>query len=207
MKEIKIAIAGEFRSGKSTVAEYLDEKYGMLQFAFADELKRDFHKEYPDILTVPKPRKGYQLYGQLMRYVYGEDYWINKCFNKIENIRQAAMGYNITGSEAKFNPVITDLRQHNELERCREEGYHIIKVLAPKSVRVQRAKEEGDSFSEEELQHETEVYVREMDTDFTIMNNGTIEDLYAEVDYIMSVINPGTVASQIQSFYNVRRSK
>ncbi|UXQ88898.1 deoxynucleoside monophosphate kinase [Bacillus phage Thurquoise] len=207
MKEIKIAIAGEFRSGKSTVAEYLDEKYSMLQFAFADELKRDFHKEYPDILTVPKPRKGYQLYGQLMRYVYGEDYWINRCFNKIENIRQAAMGYNITGSEAKFNPVITDLRQHNELERCREEGYHIIKVLAPKSVRVQRAKEEGDSFSEEELQHETEVYVREMDTDFTIMNNGTIEDLYAEVDYIMSVINPGTVASQIQSFYNVRRSK
>jgi len=208
VKELKIAIAGEFRSGKSTVADYLDKRYGMAQFAFADELKCDFHKAYPDIPMVPKPRKGYQLYGQLMRYVHGEDYWINKCFNRIEVIRQAAIGYNIlTDIQVKFKPVITDLRQHNELERCREEGYHIIKVLAPKSVRVQRAKDEGDSFSEEELQHETEVYVREMDTDFTIMNNGTIEDLYAEVDYIMSVVNPGTVASQIQSFYNVRRSK
>ncbi|ANY29224.1 putative deoxynucleoside monophosphate kinase [Bacillus phage PK16] len=199
MKEVKIAIAGEFRSGKSTVADYLDKKYGMAQFAFADELKCDFHKEYPDIPMVPKPRKGYQLYGQLKRYVHGEDYWINKCFDKIETIRQAAIGYNIlTDIEAKFNPVITDLRQHNELERCREEGYHIIKIIAPEKVRTQRAVEAGDSFTHEEMNHETETYVRDMNADYTIVNKGSLEQLYDAVDVVMGAIAMKTVARKLR---------
>lgn len=198
MQEIKIAIAGEFRSGKSTVAEYLDAEYGMLPFAFADELKKDFHKEYPDVLMVPKPRKGYQLYGQLKRYVHGEDYWINKCFNAIETVRKVATNYNITGSEAKFMPVITDLRQHNELERCREEGYHIIKILAPEKVRTQRAVEAGDSFTHAEMNHETETYVRTMQADYTIVNRGSLEQLYDAVDVVMSAIAMKTVARKLR---------
>ncbi|AHJ87085.1 putative deoxynucleoside monophosphate kinase [Bacillus phage JBP901] len=188
MKEVKIAIAGEFRSGKSTVADYLDSTYGMLQFAFADELKKDFHKEYPDIPMVPKPRKGYQLYGQLMRYVHGEEYWINKCFNKIHDVRLLARNYNTTGLEMKFSPVITDLRQENELERCREAGYFIIKVIAPEEVRIKRAEEAGDAFSLEEMNHETETYVREMYADYTIVNKGSLAQLYGAVDVVMGAI-------------------
>ncbi|ALO79461.1 dephospho-CoA kinase [Bacillus phage Hobo] len=198
MQEIKIAIAGEFRSGKSTVAEYLDEEYGMVQFAFADELKRDFHFTYNHIPRTPKPRKGYQLYGQLMRYLFGEDYWINKCFKKIEDVRLVATNYNITGSEAKFMPVITDLRQHNELERCREEGYHIIKIIAPEKVRTKRAVEAGDSFTHAEMNHETETYVRNMHADYTIVNKGTLEQLYDAVDVVMGAIAMKTVARKVR---------
>lgn len=188
MKEIKIAIAGQFRSGKSTVADYLDSKYGMVQFAFADELKKDFHKEYPDIPMVPKPRKGYQLYGQLKRYVHGEDYWVNKCLCKIHDVRLLARNYNTTGLEMKFSPVITDLRQENELDICRKEGYFIIKVIAPEEVRIQRAEEAGDSFSLEEMNHETETYVEEMDADYTIVNKGSLEQLYGAIDVVMGAI-------------------
>lgn len=188
MKEIKIAIAGEFRSGKSTVADYLDSKYGMLQFAFADELKRDFHFTYGHVPRTPKPRKGYQLYGQLMRYLFGEDYWVNKCFKKIDDVRLVATNYNITGREIKFNPVITDLRQENELERCRKEGYFIIKVIAPEEVRIKRAEEAGDAFSLEEMNHETETYVKEMYADYTIVNKGSLEQLYGAVDVVMGAI-------------------
>lgn len=188
MKETKIAIAGQFRSGKSTVADYLDSKYGMLQFAFADELKRDFHFTYGHIPRTPKPRKGYQLYGQLMRYLFGEDYWINKCFKKIEDVRLVSINYNITGREIKFSPVITDLRQENELERCRKEGYHIIKILAPEEVRIQRAEEAGDAFSLEEMNHETETYIEEMYADYTIINKGSLEQLYGAIDVVMGAI-------------------
>lgn len=198
MKEIKIAIAGQFRSGKSTVAEYLDEEYGMVQFAFADELKRDFHFTYNHIPRTPKPRKGYQLYGQLMRYLFGEDYWINKCFKKIEDVRLVANNYNITGREIKFSPVITDLRQDNELERCREEGYYVIKILAPEEVRVKRAEEAGDSFSQEEMNHETETYVENMDADYTIVNKGSLEQLYDAVDVVMGAIAMKTVARKLR---------
>ncbi len=188
MKEVKIAIAGEFRSGKSTVADYLDSKYGMLQFAFADELKRDFHFTYGHIPRTPKPRKGYQLYGQLMRYLFGEDYWVNKCFKKIDDVRLVATNYNITGREIKFSPVITDLRQENELERCRKEGYFIIKVIAPEEVRIKRAEEAGDAFSLEEMNHETETYVRDMYADYTIVNKGSLAQLYGAVDVVMGAI-------------------
>ncbi len=188
MKEIKIAIAGEFRSGKSTVADYLDSTYGMLQFAFADELKRDFHFTYGHIPRTPKPRKGYQLYGQLMRYLFGEDYWVNKCFKKIDDVRLVATNYNITGREIKFSPVITDLRQENELERCRKEGYFIIKVIAPEEVRIKRAEEAGDAFSLEEMNHETETYVRDMYADYTIVNKGSLAQLYGAVDVVMGAI-------------------
>lgn len=188
MKEIKIAIAGEFRSGKSTVADYLDSKYGMLQFAFADELKRDFHFTYGHVPRTPKPRKGYQLYGQLMRHLFGEDYWVNKCFKKIDDVRFVATNYNITGREVKFSPVITDLRQENELERCRQEGYFIIKVVAPEEVRIKRAEEAGDAFSLEEMNHETETYVKEMYADYTIVNKGSLEQLYGAIDVVMGAI-------------------
>ncbi|QFP93399.1 UNVERIFIED_ORG: putative deoxynucleoside monophosphate kinase [Xanthomonas phage Xoo-sp15] len=199
MKEVKIAIAGEFRSGKSTVADYLDNKYGMLQFAFADELKKDFHKEYPDIPMVPKPRKGYQLYGQLMRYVHGEEYWINKCFNKIHDVRLLARNYNTTGLEMKFSPVITDLRQENELERCREAGYFIIKVIAPEEVRIKRAEEAGDAFSVEEMNHETETYIKEMYADYTIVNKGSLAQLYGAVDVVMGAIEMRMLRKGVRS--------
>lgn len=199
MKEIKIAIAGQFRSGKSTVADYLDSKYGMLQFAFADELKRDFHFTYGHIPRTPKPRKGYQLYGQLMRYLFGEDYWINKCFKKIEDVRLVATNYNITGREIKFSPVITDLRQENELERCRKEGYYIIKVLAPEEVRIQRAEEAGDAFSLEEMNHETETYIEDMYADYTIVNKGSLEQLYGAIDVVMGAIEMRMLRKGVKS--------
>lgn len=214
MKELKIAIAGEFRSGKSTVAEYLDEKYGMVQFAFADELKRDFHFCYQGVPRSPKPRKGYQLYGQLMRYVHGENYWINKCFGRIHHVRLAAATYNTTGSEAKFMPVITDLRQENELERCRKEGYHIIKVIASEEVRIQRATEEGDAFSLEEMNHETETYIKEMYSDYTIVNNGSLAQLHSAIDVIVGAIQlkmlapkRKSVIEDIGGFYNAGGSR
>lgn len=188
MDELRLVIAGELRSGKSTLANYAEEHYHMAPFAFGDELKSAFHYFYPHIPRDPKPRKGYQLFGQFMRYVYGEDYWLKQCFENIETSRKAAAGY---GFSHDFAPIITDARQPNEFEYCREQGYKIIKVVAPLEARKERALKEGDVFNEEDLQHETELYVKTLTPDYLIINDGTLQELCAQFDRVVENIRYG----------------
>lgn len=188
MKEVKLAIAGELRSGKTTLEHYAVNKYGVVPFAFATKLKAGFHYEYPHIPRLPKPREGYQLYGQLKRYVFGDDYWIDQCAGEIENIRKAASFYNITGSEIEFCPFITDVKQPNEFAWCRREGYKIIKLIASEEIRVERSKAEGDKFDKKNLYHESELHIHNEEADFVIVNNGSFEDLYARFDEVMTRI-------------------
>lgn len=188
-KEIKIAICGKIRSGKDTVSEYLQEKYHMFPFAFADEMKNGFHYTYPHIKRNPKPRRGYQLFAELMRYVNGGSYWINLCFEKVDYIRKTALAYNTTGEESPFNPLITDLRLNEEFDALREEGYTIIRVNASLETRLARANAAGDIYDEQDLQDVTEMQLDSFDVDFDISNDGTLNGLYAQVDAIMSVLN------------------
>lgn len=193
MDEIRLVIAGCIRSGKSSLSAYAEKKYHMVPFAFGDKLKDDFHKEYPHVPRYPKPRKGYQLFGQLKRYVYGDDYWVDLCFKEIDRIRQAANYYNSTGSEIAFSPIITDARQPNEFERCRKEGYKIIKVVAPLELRMERARAAGDKFKEEDFYHETELYIANLEADYTIHNDEGLDKLYRAFDSIIEDIRNGEI--------------
>lgn len=188
MEELKIALAGELRSGKSTLAKYAEETYGMTPFAFGDELKKRFHETFPNVPRHPKPREGYQLYGQLMRFVYGQDIWVNYTFDEIDRCRKAALGYNFDNPAVQFNPLVTDARQPNEFQKLRERGFKIVKVTAPIELRIARAKADGDIFTEDDLNHETELYVRDLNPDYLITNDGSLTDLYAAFDAVVEDI-------------------
>lgn len=188
MKDIKIGLTGKLRSGKTTVADYLEEKYRMIPFAFGDELKKGFHKDYPHIPRTPKPREGYQMYGQLMRFVYGENLWVDKCFKEIEYTAKMAKAYSEGNSDITFMPLVTDIRQPNEFARCKREGFFIIRIESSEETRIQRAKAVSDNFKEEDLHHETENYIDFFDCDFTIQNEGTTEELYKRIDIVLDMI-------------------
>lgn len=183
--DIAIAITGEMRTGKDTVKEYLEKAYGMVPFAFGDKLKDEFHETYPHIPRDPKPVRGYQLFGQLQRYVQGNNVWIDKCFTYIEFGQKVAKGYNSTNEQFNFRPVITDMRQPNEFERCRDIGFITVRIEAPLEARLERIKAAGDEFDPSNLNFETETHVREFKVDHIIKNYGSLEDLYKQVDYIM----------------------
>jgi dephospho-CoA kinase len=197
MANIKIALCGEIRTGKDSVAKYLEEKYHAIQFAFGDELKKAFHYLYPWVPRHPKPHRGYQLFGQLMRQVHGEDYWVNLCFDNIKYVNNVAKNWSApelytsddnTESSVTFIPMITDLRQPNELERLVAEGYTIIRVECPVEVRKQRMIAKGDKFDPSVFEFETENYIKDFIVDHVISNNGTLDELYEQVDWIMSVL-------------------
>ncbi|AIW03370.1 deoxynucleoside monophosphate kinase [Bacillus phage Mater] len=188
MTELKIALTGKMRSGKSTVEKYLVDKYLMSAFAFGTRLKEDFHRDNPEVPRVPKPVTGYQTYGQEKRRTVGSDIWINKCFADIEKHRSIARNYNIVNSEAEFMPLVTDLRQPNEYDRLREEGYIIIRISAPLDVRMKRAKQKGDDSTAANFEAETETHVDWFKVDFEINNLGSVEDLHHAVDRIMGYL-------------------
>lgn len=177
----KIGLVGKMRSGKDLVANYLVYHYGYKRFAFGDELKRYYHELFG--YTDGKDREGYQWFGQTMRQ-RKDDIWIEKCFNKIEDYF-----YNsCLGNCIVFKPVITDVRQKNEVDKCRNEGFVLIKLEADEETRIKRIRENGDKFEIEQLNHDTEKYVDEIKVDYVI-NNGkdvTIKELHKQVDDIMS---------------------
>lgn len=186
-----IALCGKMRSGKDTVADYLVSKYGYERFAFGDELKRYYHNIFGQSSAgkdrAGKQREAYQWFGQTMRG-RDEDVWVRKCFESIDDY----YWYWHYGDN-EFKPVITDVRQPNELARCREEGYVIIKVDADEKTRLERIKAMGDDFNIEDLRHETELFIDDIDADYTI-NNSTgvsVDELHAQVDGIMREITKG----------------
>ena len=189
MKELKIAICGRIRSGKTTVGNHLVDKHEMTAFAFADKLKDEFHAKYPGAARVPKPVSGYQTYGQEKRETEYPEIWIDKCLAEVDRIRTAATNYNITGSENPFMPLVTDLRQPNEYKRLLEEGYIIIRVSAPLEVRKERAAAKGDNISDKNFEFDTENHVDTFDVDYDIVNDGTLAELLWEVDMVMLAIH------------------
>jgi len=183
MNETKIALTGKMRSGKSTVAEYLAKEYGFKRVSFSTELKRCVYYLF-DIKTFDnrygKPREILQKFGQFCRTI-DNDVWVRKCFQEIKCLENLAKLLR----RKDFRIVIDDLRQPNEYDRCRAEGFVIVRVTAPDSLRIERIEASGEGFDLEAFNHETEQYVDTFDVDYEIRNDSDLDSLYAQVDAIM----------------------
>jgi len=184
-----IGLIGKLRAGKDVVAAYLADKYGYTRFAFGDELKRDFHRRYPEIPREPKPRAGYQFHGQFMREHLGEDVWIDACFANIAERAEVLDYYAEYYGRPPFRAVITDVRQANEYHALKSAGYTLIRVTAPDAIRVDRAIKSGDKFDYSDLMHGTETELDDYSADFTVDNGGTLGRLYAQIDEIMAYLS------------------
>ena len=199
--EIKIALTGKMRSGKSTVAEILWLEYDLTRRSFGGALKYYADKMFEGSTAYPieveeygepcpfdgkrdtrvkKPRKLYQDFGQAMRQL-DEDIWIRHVEQAIESDKLFPDYKGV---------VIDDLRQPNEYEWAKANGFTIIRVNAREDRRLKRAEQAGDSFSADDLAHDTEQHVDGFSVDYTIVNDGGLSDLKRQVDEIMSEIKP-----------------
>src|SRR5690625_2745172 len=204
MSEInRIAITGKLRSGKTAIARLLEVKYGFHTISFGDALKRvadelfegsSVYQAEPIEVDCPfseggkttagyrKPRKLYQDVGSALRAL-DPDVWIRQA----ERTMRVWEGYRDTRGI-----VIDDLRQPNEYEWARANGFVIIRVNANEDTRLARAQAAGDAFSIEDLRHETEQYVDDFAVDYDVWNDGDdIDELERKVDEIMAKITEG----------------
>jgi dephospho-CoA kinase len=181
---IKIALTGKMRSGKDTVAKHLFIDHDFDRVAFGDALKKNAHATFPWVSEVSKPRALYQSYGQLMRQI-DPDVWIKHAEQTVD----VWINMRVNDGAERVGVVITDLRQPNEYGWARANGFTIIRVTAPDEDRIARAISAGDDFTVHDLTHETEQAIGTFECDFEIVNDGTVEELKAQVDSILAQIN------------------
>lgn len=176
MTLMKIGLCGKLRSGKDSVANYASTFYDFQTYAFGDELKRDFHRKNPDVKWTPKPRAEYQRHGQAERLKRGDDVWIDEVFRSIKSHRWPE------------RIMVTDVRQSNEVARLKAEGFTLIRITAPDNVRIQRAMQAGDSFTEEDLRHSTELASDTFTVDYEINNDKGLVEFYEKWDVVMAAL-------------------
>lgn len=170
---LKIAVAGEIRSGKNTVCDCIKElsKEPLQELYFAEGIAEIIEKYFPEAwYSEGKPRKHYQDIGQFMRSI-NPDVWVNNTASKYERLKKAGF----------TDFIVTDLRQHNEYQWLKENGFIIVKVETEPEIRIQRMKDSGDNFDFQSLVHPVEQQIKHLPYDYLITNNTTIEDLRVQV--------------------------
>lgn len=169
MKPKLILVHGKARSGKGEVAKRLCEKYGYVEVGFADYLKEltveVFGWDSNEIWVnrTPESRKFMQLLGEIGRMI-DPDFWIKKLEERLK------------GKYKDRNVVISDLRYENEAVWGRHNSGQLWLVLRLGAENLIEAN--PDHVSEHDLEKWT-------DWDTISINNGTIEELYKQVDDIV----------------------
>lgn len=181
MKQFKVGILGEIRSGKDTVAKMLVQEFKKVNcartdfYAFSTGIHEVIKMTMPELYSDGKPRFALQHIGQSLREVK-PDVWIDYLLNSSDYVFAELAGRNI---------IVTDVRQANEAKRLQEEGYTIIKVTASQEARMARAEAEGDNFDSAMFNHETEKSVHECPFDYLIDNSSTLFDLKRQVHEVV----------------------
>jgi hypothetical protein len=181
---IKLALTAKLRAGKDTVADHLHIRHSFDKVAFGDALKRNVNETFPWLAGPKKPRALLQQYGQLMREI-DPQVWVRHVERKVNGIIDLRVN---TGAD-RIGIVISDLRQPNEYEWAKLNGFTVVRVNSSFDNRLARARQAGDDFVESDLLHSTEQYIDKFSPDFEVYNNGTVEELKAQIDAIITKIN------------------
>lgn len=166
-----IGLAGKARQGKDTIAHYLCKRYGMTQLAFADPI-RDMIELGLGVTarysverkeeTIPYIGASYRQLAQTLGTEWGrsihQDLWINVMAVKL-----------VALADEHDAIVITDVRFENEAEWVRKIGslWHVRRKDAPEIPLSNHSSENG---------------IEPREGDYTLHNNGSLEDLYQNID-------------------------
>ncbi|MEA2003944.1 MAG: AAA family ATPase [archaeon] len=172
-----IGITGLARSGKDTVADYIAEKHSFKVFTMSDTLRSECMKRGLDI-----SKDNLSHIGDAMRKEFGNDIVAVKTIEKAGNFPRS---------------IITGVRSPEEIDifKHHSPGFILLSVEAPDSSRFGRRTEkdpktETDFFARDERDMENKGMgdVIEM-ADHTIINNGTFDQLYENVDKFLDSLS------------------
>jgi hypothetical protein len=175
-----VGVAGRLGAGKDTVGDYLVRAYGFKRVAFADALKelcshvvsRAAVGWNGENWTGSKSEYGRMILqgiGKGARGVIGPGVWVSA----LDRTLSQTDGLNPFSDRV----VVTDVRYPNEVDYVRWNGDKSL------LIRVDRP---GVDRSGPEHQHETEAHVDSLKVDAVVVNDGTLEQLYARVDAVMA---------------------
>lgn len=178
---LKLAFIGPMRSGKSEAARYLAETYDFECVSFGDHLRYCVETVWGVNTTGVKPRAQLQQLGQLAQQ-FDPDVWVKPLAAKVFQLTAGN-----ANRERQVSVVIDDLRQPNEYEWCKANGFTIVRVISGAGAQKERMEALGEEYEPAQLAHETEQYHRKFDAEYQILNgdNDTLELLHAQLDALI----------------------
>ena len=180
MSKIILGFVGEISAGKSTATEYIKNKYSAVTFKFSDSLR-----DVANRMHIEQSRANLQLLSTILRQNFGED-----LLSKIlaEDVRNA---------EAKI--IITEgIRRNSDIVYLQElPNFKIITIKTDERIRFERLTQRSENIDDqnktwEQFQkdgsQEAEQQIKAVmeKADFTLDNNGSVEDLYVQIDALLA---------------------
>lgn len=179
MKKVVLGFTGLIACGKGTAAKYLKEKYGADTFRFSTILR-----DVLDRLYLPQSRENMITLSVNLREKFGQD-----LLSKVIAQDAATAENSLVVVEGMRRPAdIKDLKT--------VAGFKMVSIEVDPKVRyerlIKRAENPGDTEKTyedflEDHKAETEITIPDLmkQADFTIDNNGTLEDLYKQLDELV----------------------
>ena len=166
---LRLAFGHQARVGKDTVADYIEMNSGpCVRLAFASRLYQITNNIQSTLgFLVEKDGNLLQKEGTLLRDHYGGDVFINKVIDDVT----ATINNN-----PATNIIITDVRYLNEFEALKKLGFTIVKIIRDNRI-INR-----------DSNHTSETSLVGAKFDAYIDNNGTLRDLYGQVDDLIKKI-------------------
>jgi len=181
-KKIVLGFVGDLASGKGTICQYLNKKYGVNSYRFSTMLR-----DILDRIYVEQSRENLQDLSTFLRGRYGQDIMSQVIVKDVLNDKNDTVAV-----EGIRRP--TDITYLQELP-----GFHLIYLTADPKLRWQRmvlrkenaddANKTFDQFLKDE-QAEADKLIKELGkkAEYTIVNNGTIVDFYLQMENILKEI-------------------
>lgn len=178
---LKLAFIGPMRSGKSEAARYLAETYDFERVSFGDHLRYCVETVWGVNTTGVKPRAQLQQLGQLARQ-FDPDVWVKPLAAKVFQLTAGN-----ANRERQVSVVIDDLRQPNEYEWCKANGFTIVRVISTPDAQKERIEALGETYDPAHLAHETEQHHAYFAADDVILNFASTskDELHTQLDALI----------------------
>jgi len=184
-KKIIIGLIGEKGAGKGTVSDYLIEKYQAVHYGASDILRRTLKG-----LHMPITRDNLIKLALILKEGFKQTIIIDSLIQDIEK-------------EESEIVVADGIRMHGDVEPFREKygkNFFLVYVGADVKARYERTKlrkqNEGEAeatfeqfLAEEKMPTEVAIHEIGLKADFKINNDGTLEELKAQLDEMMKKIS------------------
>lgn len=175
INKIKIALHGKLGSGKSTfvsVAQGLYEEKYIVDAKIAQPIYRCMLAIQKELgLEYTKDGGLMQMLGTHFKNTHGKRFWVDKFFE----------------DPKPYNHIITDIRYPEEFEECKEQGYTMVKIIRDDGFRLEHlAGRNPHHLSETAMDS-----IRDINYDYLVNNNGSLELLEGAVHHIVRNVLEG----------------